>query len=132
MTRRGRTPDDLAVLLDCTPGSIHNWLSGFRVPDPPMLVALAKALRVTPSDLTLVDEDSERLHDLRIHAGLLQGDVAELAGVTQSSLSKIERGVATPREDVLNALSRAYGVTPERVAAAWGRAREDRRRHAER
>lgn len=130
MSRRGVTVDDLAVHLGTSTSTVHGWLSARRVPEPPVLVSLARALGLRPEDLTLVDEASERLHDLRIHAGLLQAEAAHLAGLRQPQLSKMERGVSVPRKEACEALARAYAVPSERVMAAWERAREDRRRHA--
>ena len=72
MARRGVTADDLAVHLGASTNAIYGWLAARRVPEPPVLVQVAHALGLRPSDLTLVSESEERLYDLRIHAGLLQ------------------------------------------------------------
>lgn len=131
MARRGVSVDDVAVHLNTSTTAVYGWLSARRVPEPPALVALARALGLRPADLTLVSEAEERLHDLRIHAGLLQADAAIAAGLRQPQLSKMERGVAVPRQDLGNALASAYGVAGDRVMEAWHRTRDDRRRHAE-
>lgn len=131
MARRGVSVDDVAVHLDTSTTAVYGWLSARRVPEPPALVALARALGLRPADLTLVSESEERLHDLRIHAGLLQAEAATAAGLRQPQLSKMERGVAVPREDLADALASAYSLSVNRVMEAWQRTREDRRRHAE-
>ena len=131
MNRRGASVDDLAVLFDVSTGTVRGWLSGRRVPDPPALLALSRALRVRPADLTLVDAHTERISDLRIHAGMLQSEVATASGITQSQLSKIERGVSRPTEPLVGSLASLYGVPPDRVHVAWQRSRDDRKRHAE-
>lgn len=131
MARRGVTVDDLAIHLDTSTTAIYGWLSARRVPEPPVLARLARALRVRPADLTLVGETEERLYDLRIHAGLLQAEAAATAGLRQPQLSKMERGVAVPREELCEGLARAYDLPADRVLAAWQRSREDRQRHAE-
>lgn len=132
MSRRGVTVDDLAVYLETSTTTVYGWLSSRRVPEPPTLVELARALGLRPEDLTLISEAEERLHDLRIHAGLLQADAAVSSGLRQPQLSKMEQGTAVPREELCAGLARAYGVPPGRVFDAWQRTREDRRRHAER
>lgn len=130
MSRRAVTVDDLAVHLGTSTTAVYGWLSARRVPEPPVLVQLARALGLHPADLTLVSEAEERLHDLRIHAGLLQADAAASAGLRQPQLSKMERGVAVPREDFCGGLASTYGLKPSRVLQAWQRSRDDRRRHA--
>lgn len=130
MSRRGVSVDDLAVHLETSPSTVHGWLSSRRVPEPPVLLALSRALRLRPADLTLIGEDRERLADLRIHAGLLQAAAAEAAGLRQSQLSKMERGVSVPRVELCGPLAKTYSVGEERVLVAWNRTRQDRRRHA--
>ncbi|MBB1030025.1 MAG: helix-turn-helix transcriptional regulator [Dietzia sp.] len=131
VARRGATAEDLAVALAVSTSTVEGWLSARRTPEPPLLVALARVLKVRPADLTLVSEDVERLPDLRIHAGLLQAEAAAAAGLRQPQLSKMERGVAIPRSELCEPLARVYGLEPERVLAAWTRSRDDRRRHAD-
>ena len=131
MSRRGVTVDDLAIHLDTSTTAIYGWLSARRVPEPPVLVRLAHALNLRPADLTLISETEERLYDLRIHAGLLQSEAAAAAGLRQPQLSKMERGVAVPREELCEGLARTYGLPGRRVFDAWQRSREDRERHAE-
>jgi len=131
MSRRGVTVDDVAVHLGTSTTTVYGWLSARRVPEPPVLVGLARALGLRPADLTLVSEAEERLHDLRVHAGLLQAEAATKAGLRQPQLSKMERGTAVPREDLCAGLARAYGLPTGRVLNAWQRTRDDRRRHAE-
>lgn len=131
MSRRGVTVDDIAVHLGTSNTAVYGWLSARRVPEPPVLVQLAHALGLRPSDLTLVSEAEERLYDLRVHAGLLQEEAATAAGLRQPQLSKMERGVAVPRKELCEGLASAYGLSAGRVLEAWKRSRDDRRRHAE-
>ena len=130
MSRRGVSVDDIAAHLDISPNTVHSWLDGTRAPSPPLLVSAARALGLRPADLTLVSDGEERLHDLRIHAGLLQQEACEVAGIRQPQLSKMERGVSAPRPDLCDALATAYGVTSARVLDAWTRTRNDRRRQS--
>ena len=131
MARTSATAEDLAVMLEVSTSTIEGWLSARRVPEPPQLARLARALRVQPADLTLVAPGEERLHDLRVHAGLLQADVSHASGLRQPQLSKMERGVVAPKIEVCEILASIYGVDAERVRAAWSRTRDDRKRHAE-
>ena len=51
------------------------------------------------------------LRDVRVEAGLSQAALAEIAGTTQSYVSRIESGVRVPSLDVLADLARALGCT---------------------
>ena len=51
------------------------------------------------------------LRDVRVGKGLSQGALAELAGTTQSYVSRIESGVMPPTLDTLVALASVLGCT---------------------
>ena len=51
------------------------------------------------------------LRDVRVGKGLSQGSLAEMAGTTQSYVSRIESGVRTPTLDTLVSLALALGCT---------------------
>jgi transcriptional regulator with XRE-family HTH domain len=53
----------------------------------------------------------ERLRELREAAGLTQIDLSYAVGITQSGISKIERGATSPTLDVILRLAGACGVT---------------------
>ena len=61
---------------------------------------------------------------LRLEAGLAQRDLANIAGVNVSHLSRIERGFRTPTLDEADSLARALRVSPERLLAAHRELRE--------
>lgn len=54
----------------------------------------------------------KNLKTLRKRRNLSQADLAEMVNVTQSFISKIEKGQGNPSLDVMEALARALGVTP--------------------
>lgn len=54
----------------------------------------------------------KNLRAIRISAGLSQVQLAEKAGVTQSLVSKIEKGQANPTLDVIEAIAGALGTSP--------------------
>jgi transcriptional regulator with XRE-family HTH domain len=47
---------------------------------------------------------------LRREQGVTQDELADLAGMCQHSLSRIERGISKPRKGTLEKLSKALGV----------------------
>jgi transcriptional regulator with XRE-family HTH domain len=53
-----------------------------------------------------------RLRLLREAAGLYQGQLAERAGTTQSTVAKLEAGTQEPAWPLVRALAEALGVTP--------------------
>lgn len=56
--------------------------------------------------------DGSRIRELRTRRGLLQRELAEMAGVTESAVRNYELGLRTPRPQHLEALARALGVAP--------------------
>ena len=63
----------------------------------------------------LVMTNGERLRALREKKGLTQEQLALLAGVRQSVVSKIERGVIDPRFSTMQALARALGMRLDKL-----------------
>lgn len=60
--------------------------------------------------------DGSRMRGLRMRRGLLQRELAEMAGVTESAVRNYELGLRTPRPQHLEALARAFGVAPAALA----------------
>lgn len=54
----------------------------------------------------------KNLRTLRKAKRLSQSDLADMVNVTQSFISKIEKGDGNPSLDVIEAIARALGVTP--------------------
>lgn len=79
--------------------------------------------------------DGSRIRELRTRRGLLQRELAEMAGVTESAVRNYELGLRTPRPQHLEALARVLAVDPAAPGAqkldaavrAWAamRARRD-------
>lgn len=63
----------------------------------------------------LVMTNGERLRALREKKGLTQEQLARAAGVRQSIVSKIERGVIDPRFSTMQALARALGLRLDKL-----------------
>ena len=56
-----------------------------------------------------------RLLQQRLSAGLTQQQLAELSGVAQADISRIEHGISNPTADTIEALARPLGVTLDLV-----------------
>jgi transcriptional regulator with XRE-family HTH domain len=106
---------------------IAHWERGERVPRVDRLGALARVLRVPASELTdpRAAGAAASLQQLRVGAGLLQGQVAAQAGLTRTKYAALERGeVATISGRDCTALARSLGVGVDDVRAAHGLSRE--------
>lgn len=58
---------------------------------------------------------SENLKRLRRVKELTQRELAKLAGVSQSAISKIEAGERIPKVSIIQKLAKALGQTPENL-----------------
>jgi len=56
-------------------------------------------------------EIASRIRDARLQSGLKQSDVAEVLNISQSSYSRIERGILTPDAAQIRTLSGLHGVS---------------------
>ena len=52
-----------------------------------------------------------RIRDARLQSGLKQSDVAEVLNISQSSYSRIERGILTPDAAQIRTLSGLHGAS---------------------
>jgi transcriptional regulator with XRE-family HTH domain len=118
---RGR----LAVALGKTVTSVAGWERGLRNPAPSTLVALAKALGLSPGDFLEIPRSEWSLVELRVTSGLEQKDVAEQTGIPPAVLSQIEATYERlPNDDRVAAMANLYGSTPAELNQAWERARK--------
>lgn len=62
----------------------------------------------------------EVLREMREAAGLTQRQLADLVGVTDQTISNLERGVTKPTLDTARALARVLGVQVEALFAPEG------------
>ncbi len=59
----------------------------------------------------------ERIRTLRLAAGVKQGRLAELAGITASAVSQIESGaIRSVKAETLERIARGLGVAPDALA----------------
>lgn len=114
----GLTPDDLAALVEVSRQSISLWETGRAVPQPSALKALAARLHTNIAALVEIPAAEMLLSDLRVLAGLGQEEVADLIGVSATTLAELERGVRGLHEARVAALARTYGIDPSVVVVA--------------
>ncbi|MCW3472657.1 transcriptional regulator [Rhodococcus pyridinivorans] len=135
-TRQNLNPGELARIADVSTAAIYNWERGTASPSVDTLARVAEALAVPIAELVPIPEGERYLGDLRVLAGLTQPQLAQLAGISTSSLAQLERGQARLKPDVAARIadaltnhrtqSRTNGgeqVTAEQVLAAHERVR---------
>lgn len=118
--------EDLADEIGVSRQAVSSWLGGVTTPSPASLVSAAKAVGLTPADLTPGVSDHPYLADLRGRAGLTQTEVAKSLGMAKSVLSDIERGRRAPDPSLLALMAPLYAVSEKTLRAAWDRGVEDR------
>ncbi|HSV66879.1 MAG TPA: helix-turn-helix transcriptional regulator [Mycobacteriales bacterium] len=115
------TQEELAERAGVPRLSVVQWERGWRVPIVSRLAALAKALDVSPAELTTAGEGigAETLAELRRNAGLTQTEAGAKAGLGRSSYSALERGeVVTLDPAVAQQLAGTFTVTVDQIRTA--------------
>ena len=64
---------------------------------------------------SFLEVDTQKLRRLRREAALSQQELAELAGTTQETISRLERGHHSARGRTLRRLAGALGVEPKEL-----------------
>ena len=125
--KAGKTQSFVADLLRTSTQTVRNWEAGRNEPPRQAIAQLAPLYSVhqsdllygnytwatppdLPSDYHRAVVDQLRMIDARRLSGLTQESVARLAGVSATSISRYERGVAHPTIDTLEILADIYGV----------------------
>lgn len=101
--------------------AISKYEAGQASPNPDRLAVIARTLGVEPVDLIDPQQVGQGLASLRIAKGLLQSEVAELAGpdMTVGRYRMLELGkVVKLSEHDATDLARVFDVTKEAVHAA--------------
>jgi transcriptional regulator with XRE-family HTH domain len=86
-----------------------------------VLVALARALRVDPWELTTVNPDAPTLADLRLRAGLTKAELAAHLEMSRNAWHLVETGKRNLRPPVAAAVAKTLRVSARRVQEAWQR-----------
>lgn len=122
-TEKGYTRGDLARFAEVSVAAVRAWESGQATPQVDRLARVVKALEVPMSELVRIPPHERYLGDLRVQAGLTQPQLAREVGISTASLSSLELGETSLREQVAEQLARALGVDTAEVRAAYERSR---------
>jgi transcriptional regulator with XRE-family HTH domain len=117
----GLTQRQVARAVDVSESVVAHWERGSQRPTVEHVAALARALGVTPADLTTYGDESgpASLMQLREAAGLKQARLAARAGLTRTKYSSLERGeVARLSREDADRLAEVLGVPAEEVHRA--------------
>ena len=125
--KAGKTQSVVADFLETSTQTVRNWEAGRNEPPRQAIAQLAPLYSVHQSDLLYGNYtwatpqappsgyhralvDPLRMTDARKLSDLTQEQVARLAGISTTSISRYERGVANPTLDTLEILADIYGV----------------------
>lgn len=86
----------------------------------PSVPSEAGSIRIVDKPLVVRETTGDRLTRLRTQRGWTQEELAFKAGITQGTVSLIERDEKTPKADTLDALAEALGVTLDYLWAGKG------------
>ncbi|MER6467007.1 helix-turn-helix domain-containing protein [Streptomyces sp. NPDC001228] len=127
------TAQDLAHAVGATKAQILAYENGHRVPDPPRLLALARALDIDPWLLMNPgDRDQWTLADYRRASGLRAHDVVEFLGVSPKNYRRFENEGIVPsrRPQFVDEVAAVVGVTRRVVEVAIDQTPAVRKRQA--
>jgi transcriptional regulator with XRE-family HTH domain len=125
------TADDLAAALQVSESSVLRWETGAARPIAAHVGAVAQALGVPISRLMPAAPSALTLRDLRERSGLSLAGAAEAAGMSVSSMARLERGGRWLNEATKVALSTLYKTSGSGVEAAHAASAEARLRRAQ-
>ncbi|MGD9517670.1 helix-turn-helix domain-containing protein [Mycolicibacterium sp.] len=121
--RRGLTIDDLARLSARGTSTLYAWESGARTPQVDILALVMAILDRPIADVIDLTPDERYPGDWRVIRGMTQPELAAAAGITTTTLRKIERAAVALTDRNAAAIARALGISPDAYRAAWDRAR---------
>ncbi|MFY4718995.1 helix-turn-helix domain-containing protein [Streptomyces sp. LaBMicrA B280] len=127
------TAEELAAAVGATKAQILAYENGHRVPDPPRLRALARALKVHPWQLMNHDAyKSWTLADFRRAYGMRAQDVVDRLGISVKNYRRFENEGIVPsrRPQFLDEVADALGLPSNVIEIAIDRTPAVRRRQA--
>ncbi|MFE9853491.1 helix-turn-helix domain-containing protein [Streptomyces sp. NPDC005576] len=129
------TAEGLASAVGTTKAQILAYENGHRVPDPPRIKSLARALQVHPWYLMNLENQGQwTVADLRRACGQRASDVVDAIGVAPKVYRRFEVEGIVPnrRPQFLSEVARTFGVSRRSLEKAIDRApaARDRRRRA--
>jgi transcriptional regulator with XRE-family HTH domain len=122
--RSSMTAEQLAQAVGTTKSQILGYENGHRVPDPPRIRELARALGVPPLRLMRLDRYREwEVADLRRASGLTAREVVDLLGVAPKSYRRFEKHGIVParRPNFFDEVASCFGVTHRILTQTFNR-----------
>lgn len=119
-----RSPaDENARRLRTWESRIGSWERGVDAPTASYIPTLARLLNLEPLALFEVDPAAPTFTALRLAAGLTLDSLANVTGLTYSTLHRMVRGATKLPADAASKLAMALGVSPAELVAAIERDR---------
>ncbi|CAL9505271.1 hypothetical protein SUDANB21_03540 [Streptomyces sp. enrichment culture] len=130
--RTSMTAEELAEAVGATKAQILAYENGHRVPDPPRVRALARALQVHPWQLMDGDRRTWTVADYRRASGLRAQDVVERLGVSPKNYRRFETEGIVPsrRPQFVDQVAAVLGMSHMSVERAIDRTPAVKRRQS--
>ncbi|MFJ4552774.1 helix-turn-helix transcriptional regulator [Streptomyces sp. NPDC088817] len=121
--RTSMTAEELAEAVGATKAQVLAYENGHRVPDPPRVRALARALGVHPWQLMDSDRETWTLADFRRASGLRAQDVVERLSVSPKNYRRFENEGIVPsrRPQFVDQVASVLGISHQTVERAIDR-----------
>jgi transcriptional regulator with XRE-family HTH domain len=114
---------ELARLADISPGAVSAWETERATPQADTLARVTSILGIGIDDVVHIEPEKRSLGDLRIYAGMTQSQLANMVGISTTSIAALERGESRLRPDTAKAIAKALRLPAREVTAAYDRAR---------
>ena len=119
----GLSGAEVARTIGVAASTYSQWERGLAHPRVDALARCARELGSPLSDFVAVPPNEEYLGDLRISRGMTQAELAGKIGVSPQYLGSLERAQTKLNAAITERLAAAVENPPDRVAAAYERAR---------
>lgn len=128
LDKQGVSIEDLADEVGVSHQAVSSWLSGMTTPSPASLLKVARALSLSPADLTPGAMLRPYVGDLRVRSGLTQGAAARALGISTTNMGEIERGRRPVDEGLVPPMTELFAASEQDVINAWENTVADRDR----
>ena len=116
---------EFARLTGFSPAYVSSIERGLKKPGPSFIQKVSSVLQISSSYLKSFSEDileGQQIQELRENRGLNLSELAEISGITEEALKKIEQGETTPTAQEIKKLSEALNhplgepINPEELS----------------
>lgn len=122
--RSGLSADDLATRAGLSFSTIHHWESGRRTPQIDVLARVMDLLQAPIEQVVPIPPQDRYPSDWRVMKGLTQGQLAQRADLSTSTIQRIEDAVLPLPDAHIDLLAGLLDISPDQFRTAYRNARE--------